>query len=90
MNHIIDELKDDNISMNDVVIIADAGEILMRIKKVVQPSWPKIFHVQSFMGDEAPVVIWVTGSQYLDRQVRLFSKYNTYNIFFSWRQQVEP
>ena len=69
LDHILAELKKDNINMDDVVIIAEGGEILMKIRKVRKASWPSVFHVQSFMGNEAPVIIWVTGSVYLDRQV---------------------
>ena len=69
IEHILSELRKDNINLDDVVIIAEGGEILMKIKKVRKASWPSVFHVQSFMGNEAPVIIWVTGSVYVDRQV---------------------
>ena len=78
MNYIIEELNTDKISMNDVVVIAEGSEILNKMKEVAQSSWPSIFHVQSFMGNEAPVVIWVTASAYLNRQV----KNNKNTLFF--------
>ena len=60
IDEITSDLSNDNIDMDDIVIIADGGEVLNNVLRVSSPHWPKSFHVQSFMGSEAPIVIWVS------------------------------
>ena len=60
---IVGELNEDQIDMDDVLIIADGGEVMNNVQKVSSPYWPRIVHVQSIMGCEAPVVIWVACAQ---------------------------
>ena len=60
---IVGELNEDQIDMDDVLIIADGGEVMNNVKMVSSDHWPRIVHVQSIMGCEAPVVIWVTCAQ---------------------------
>ena len=88
--------KKDNIDINSVVILVDGGELLEDIKKFAPPSWPEAVHVQSFMGYEAPVVIWLTSGNYFNRQVGKPNPnptpqktYFDSNVFSRWRQQVE-
>ena len=97
IDFVIEDLKKDNIDIDSVVILVDGGELLEDIKKFAPPSWPEAVHVQSFMGYEAPVVIWLTSGDYLDRQVgkpnpNLTPQKKTYfdsHVFSRWRQQVE-
>ena len=69
-------LTEDNLSMDDVAMVAEGGEILLTVNKVRSPTWPQVFHTQSFMGCEAPVVIWVSSGVYFDRQVCMYTGYS--------------
>ena len=70
IDFVIEDLRKDNIDIGSVVILVDGGELLEDIKEFAPSSWPEAVHVQSFMGYEAPVVIWLTSGNYSDRQVR--------------------
>ena len=70
IDFIIEDLKRDSTDIGSIVIVVEGGELLEIIKKIAPPSWPEAVHVQSFMGYEAPVVIWLTSGNYSDRQVR--------------------
>lgn len=46
IDEITSDLSNDNIDMDDIVIIADGGEVLNNVLRVSSPHWPKSFHVQ--------------------------------------------
>ena len=73
LEHIIEEMKEDGIKMNDIAIVAEGGDIKDKVTKVTKQGWPRAIHVQSLMGHESLVVIWVISGNYLNRQVSLNS-----------------
>ena len=73
LEHIIEEMKEDGIKIKDIAIVAEGGEIMDKVTEVTKQGWPRAIHVQSLMGHESLVVIWVTSGNYLNRQVSLNS-----------------
>ena len=69
MKHIVEEMKEDGIKMTDVTIVAEGGDINDKITEVLEQGWPSVIHVQSLIGHESLVVIWVSSGNYLNRQV---------------------
>ena len=57
--------------MTKVNIIVEGGDILENMNGIIRSTWPPVIHVQSFMGQESPVVIWLTSANYYDRQVMI-------------------
>ena len=70
INHIIADLMKDNINMEDVTIVVEFGEVFQDIMENLKDStWPSVIHARSFMGQESPVVIWLTSANCPNRQV---------------------
>ena len=70
INHIIADLMKDSINMEDVTIVVEAGGVFQDIMENLKDSkWPSVIHARSFMGQESPVVIWLTSANYPNRQV---------------------
>ena len=65
-------MKRDSIDISNVTIVPEGGNILEDLKEIAPPTWPEIVHVQSLMGCESPVIIWITSGNYYDRQVEIF------------------